>query len=603
MGQRHQAYIIARVIPYGSNKPNYRCIGAIHHQWCYGSLPLKAALRFMALIKPKENAEVIEQEVKALNGKYGSHLRQPPAMPSVPCPFTSFLMTSAWSIDLAPAQGKDAYLSHSSDEDASMQMLEGDNNDGVTVIDISNLNAPSYCFILHGGDSPITAEQYIRDYYPMGSRLGVEEELVASALPPFVGIPVIPIQHLAEAWPTEFFARKEEAPVSEPTPHTMPTEVPHLADLMLGPALDQALRNNNQEELSQLLFPHKVDQILAFIRTQNPMPDGGVFLLANILNVKDQKIVNLTGFHLSSQQILSLLPVDSSLVEVIDISHNHAVRIDAVEQMLTRYQTLRRLVLLDTHIPEDDVLALLKYKPELFYHIDAFVHPVFMKPQRTNTNPDAYTHIIFTGNSDPGAPTSILRALLHFTRMMESKESSMRMYPSTVARAAYASENLADGQKWGERIIPYVPRLQSCKQAMSDVHPWKLFFWPSYSSTRYAFLKTKPEAMLEYLGEYESLRERHDQSTISEVDFDEKIEELASSFKSRLFRVYDVRGFFEQLDLEGRPAPPRGELEKLYNNFTALQNGDGHLKLMNQEDIHEFLINPCAWYDSGPGIC
>ncbi|TFK61422.1 hypothetical protein BDN72DRAFT_460751 [Pluteus cervinus] len=56
MGQQYQAYIIAKVTPYGSNKPNYRCIGALHHQWCYGDLALKAALRFMNLVRQKGNA-------------------------------------------------------------------------------------------------------------------------------------------------------------------------------------------------------------------------------------------------------------------------------------------------------------------------------------------------------------------------------------------------------------------------------------------------------------------------------------------------------------------------------------------------------------------
>lgn len=35
MGQRHQAFIIARVVPHGNTdrKAYYRCLGAYHHQW------------------------------------------------------------------------------------------------------------------------------------------------------------------------------------------------------------------------------------------------------------------------------------------------------------------------------------------------------------------------------------------------------------------------------------------------------------------------------------------------------------------------------------------------------------------------------------------
>lgn len=125
MGQRHQAYIIARVIPHGGDKPNYRCVGALHDQWCYGSLPLKAATRFIKLIKQKEHAEVILEEIKALNGKYGSNLDKPPLIPDNPCPLASFLLHSAWSIDFHPPNSEDMYLSDVRDFPTSLDISDG----------------------------------------------------------------------------------------------------------------------------------------------------------------------------------------------------------------------------------------------------------------------------------------------------------------------------------------------------------------------------------------------------------------------------------------------------------------------------------------------
>lgn len=99
MGQRHQAFMVACIVPYGMQTARYRCIGALHQQWCYGSLPLLADLRFLTLIKQPENLEVIREEMRALDGLYGCWLQEP-KLPQVPCPFTQFLLGSAWSVDL-----------------------------------------------------------------------------------------------------------------------------------------------------------------------------------------------------------------------------------------------------------------------------------------------------------------------------------------------------------------------------------------------------------------------------------------------------------------------------------------------------------------------
>lgn len=121
---RHQAYLIAKVVPHESTKPNYRCIGAIHHQLCSASRPLSATLRFLKLIKQPENLEIVREEIKALKGKYGGYLRQRPLIPAVPCPFTSFLMISTWAVDLKPESSGFMYLSNVHEVNACAQITE-----------------------------------------------------------------------------------------------------------------------------------------------------------------------------------------------------------------------------------------------------------------------------------------------------------------------------------------------------------------------------------------------------------------------------------------------------------------------------------------------
>ena len=101
MGQRYQVYLIARVTPHGKplGETRYRCIAAFHHPWCYGRLPLRAATRFFTLIKQKENAEIIREEINNIHGLYGI-FRTPPKPPQVPCPYAHFLLHSAWTSDL-----------------------------------------------------------------------------------------------------------------------------------------------------------------------------------------------------------------------------------------------------------------------------------------------------------------------------------------------------------------------------------------------------------------------------------------------------------------------------------------------------------------------
>ena len=133
MGQRHQAWIIARVKPHGGGKPHYRCIGGLHHQWCYGSLPLKGLIRIATLLKQKPNADIVQEELRAIEGKYGSHLAEAPKIPNCPyvavtfmlslvrsltytlrCRYTTFLLNLAFNADLDPESVSGQYFSNGS---------------------------------------------------------------------------------------------------------------------------------------------------------------------------------------------------------------------------------------------------------------------------------------------------------------------------------------------------------------------------------------------------------------------------------------------------------------------------------------------------------
>lgn len=95
MGERHQVFLIARVVPRNSVKARYRCVGAFHHHWCRGQLPLRATRRLLNLFANEDNAEIIRAELRAIQGKYWGR-----NVDLIPCPYTTFLMASAWCIDI-----------------------------------------------------------------------------------------------------------------------------------------------------------------------------------------------------------------------------------------------------------------------------------------------------------------------------------------------------------------------------------------------------------------------------------------------------------------------------------------------------------------------
>lgn len=113
MGQCHQAFAIARVVPHGGTRAYYRCIAAWHHQLCYDTLPVKAAHRFIELLKHPDNAHIVRHEIAAIHGKYG-RFGQEPRIPDMPCGYVAWLLGQAWNYDLEPDSQGEPYISGTS---------------------------------------------------------------------------------------------------------------------------------------------------------------------------------------------------------------------------------------------------------------------------------------------------------------------------------------------------------------------------------------------------------------------------------------------------------------------------------------------------------
>ncbi|KAE9405047.1 hypothetical protein BT96DRAFT_749889, partial [Gymnopus androsaceus JB14] len=165
MGCRHQAFLIARIVPHGSTdgKAYYRCIGAYHHHWCSQTQPHSVLNNFLTLLKQPVNAAIVREEVKSVQGKYGRYGSQEPIIPNAPCPYSLFLLGTEYCIDFEEQRYTNRPFEGSLLE-SCMGCWKGDNDDGITIIDITNPLNPSYAFLKNETTEPLNSRKYWDTY-------------------------------------------------------------------------------------------------------------------------------------------------------------------------------------------------------------------------------------------------------------------------------------------------------------------------------------------------------------------------------------------------------------------------------------------------------
>lgn len=152
MGQRHQLFVIARI----ANR--YRTLAAVHHQWLYGESALQSCLRVLDILRARSNRIPICQELRAARKKDDNFWARRDEFQ--PFPFVATCLTVGSSCD--PSEG----YQHRVRPLAFNTTLDRiDNDDGITVIDISDPNFLRFCFtFLGGGVKPLGASTYLWRY-------------------------------------------------------------------------------------------------------------------------------------------------------------------------------------------------------------------------------------------------------------------------------------------------------------------------------------------------------------------------------------------------------------------------------------------------------
>jgi hypothetical protein len=129
MGQRHQVYVAFK--NYGKSEENPRTeIVGIHHQWLYGRTAAMQAVRMMRLVSGKENKSAIWDSYNPFHN-YKRALQTLIAIYSI-IPETGYFTDLSGYAELSGGECLDP--------------RRGDNNNGISIFDFTDLEHPAYCF-------------------------------------------------------------------------------------------------------------------------------------------------------------------------------------------------------------------------------------------------------------------------------------------------------------------------------------------------------------------------------------------------------------------------------------------------------------------------
>ncbi|RXW21621.1 hypothetical protein EST38_g4246 [Candolleomyces aberdarensis] len=437
MGQRHQIFVIARVCIAPGKPRQYRCIAALHHQWCYGNLPLRGVNSFKRLARVPENAALISEEL-------ATYHERKEELPRSPCPYTSLLAESAFSVDLSM---KPPYWTKVSILNADMGSSDGDNNDGIAILDVTVPRNPAYCFVFLSvpetedvlpAMAPITAAQYLRRYHPapkgpLNVNEMTHERYGLEAIANLDDMPLVPIETLAKVWPHEYVVSGGETRDSDAS----------------GSETDTATT------AQLVIYPTEIDAL----RRQSVLSAEDITRLTTVLKgaMDPDAVVDLSRFPLTADQILSVLE-ELRDFKRLDVSHSQAVDSRVFLHILKTYKGLRWINIMHCPISRDDLKELMTNDARRFRSIETILHPAFFTGKLPADFPKAFRVTCIT-DSWPyyGHATlpffSTDQLVQNIFDILANVYGSYRMPSLTTVASSY----LAQDQNWSDRAIQIVP--------------------------------------------------------------------------------------------------------------------------------------------------
>ncbi|KAI5826178.1 hypothetical protein K523DRAFT_204032, partial [Schizophyllum commune Tattone D] len=512
MGQRHQAFLIAKVVPHGGGRARYRCIAALHHQNCDRPIYVRSLCRLLKLLRQPGNARIVREDLASIQGKYGPYMREKPLAPRIPCPFAAYLLNVAFSCDVyepyaAPGSFGgvlDAKMGCWSGgtfiaEDLLTWILFGPNNNaGITVVDVTDPEDAAYGFLRSRGSPEVDSlfdESGDDDFDFDGDdpdRTTEEPRRIGEAVTRLAGsdlqqawsqlwqAKVVKDLEIIEVWPKAFRLSKAlkqqlEDRENQTAAHAPPIsgDIPSLLSLTIRPAVMQVLESGDYSSIEPVLLQSDPHFLAVFRQIPGPFPDKGLALVQRIFDEMGGR-VDLSSVQLSAEQLVRVLNRDT--YEEIDLSGNTQLTQDTFLHLLVSLPPTHRLVLFRTSISVKDMQNLL-LNQTLFRNVQELIHPATHSWADTSHLPDAFTVDVY---QDSGkcrlltcsknavclplcSPAPIAQNLITLLELMLSDNLMMFHFDyamlagDAALEAVFGTALLPEGRSWSEREMSCTP--------------------------------------------------------------------------------------------------------------------------------------------------
>ena len=487
-----------------------------------------------------------------------------------------------------------------------------DNNDGITVVDITDLENPAYCFFgSRGSDKPLDAREYLSRYEPVAELESVDatslstpdesagrignkrKKYLLRTIRSLQDVPLLDAGMVEEAWPTtRKSANSHVAATAEPP------SIPSLVDSTLEKAVAQALTTDGgQTDLEMLLcHPGKATDIMNVLRTMNPIPPKAVELLSRIVQGvggTTSPRVDISKFQLTRDQIIHILLSIHATQETLDLSNNTVlVASDVPTIVAAAGPALRRIVLMGcSSIENASLLSLVQECPPELKSLESILHPAFFTITKTYPYPSAFTFVHVRKNGSLACasipmftPAHVIQAVtdaIPWRVASETKWGSPGMPPMFVDHALPLAgcSALQGGLRKSEmgfdqRTVVTVPHLTP-KVPREEKNLWtfvlRVSTWMG-EHEGWAFVRLIP-------------RGAPAASSSDCVDEAKGRGPLVLLHEAYSGQIYDLRGFLKYMEDEGRPMPAEDAVEKLQTLLDARDEKTGEARCPFLSDL------------------
>ncbi|KAF7940390.1 uncharacterized protein EAE98_000517 [Botrytis deweyae] len=415
MGNRHQVYVISKI---GSR---YRTLATVHHQYLFGPDAVELLSNVLHLFQSPENRIGLEHEKR-----WATRLRESDwciRKETNPFPFTMTCLFMGYSF-----KEEDGYSTSSCyPQSFNTEFDNADNNEGITVLDITDIDKIRYCFVnIHCGSDPrgwgiimncgvpsmipLSATEYIEAYSHEPKKF---EEAWKKWIHHLSKLDLIDSHTLNSVWPRNTWKIRVGAKIvrlsvsgQEPIDVVLPVFSP-----------PSTLRKACMEKLSKDIFNCPIKELPAKFERATLLPDFRPNLKSAILStptilassaaaryifsrlLETEKSIDLGPFDLSPDHLIEVLeqPRKAGVLKILSLCGNQKINDASLVKLINDFPRLRSLYLLDTpQIPLATKIKILRGQAlREFFDTDLYALPFASREKFYNDrNPRNY-------NSEP----------------------------------------------------------------------------------------------------------------------------------------------------------------------------------------------------------